>query len=228
MHGTEQLQMSCSTKQNMRSKLVIWLLQPIVFSWRQNRQRAKIYVVHHDTLLDSFRIQIVWFQPKQDSDRIRISFLKNRIGSDSKKHYQIISASFIYLCIPCYCECDACLKSSTLRVGVKTLHNTIHTTAQPQHDGGKSYLRIIKKRQSNERTCQLLIRMSSSFRLCEKKTTKTRRKIVSNLKKFISEVMTTYFKISAKCTNLKSRTLCLESQTRSFWWNLGFGPVSKF
>ena len=26
----------------------------------------------------------IWFQPKQDSDRIRISFLKNRIGSDSK------------------------------------------------------------------------------------------------------------------------------------------------
>jgi len=33
------------------------------------------------------------------------------------------SSSFMYLRIPCYC--DACLKSSALRVGVKTLHNTI-------------------------------------------------------------------------------------------------------
>jgi len=29
----------------------------------------------------------------------------------------------MYFCIPCYC--DACLKSSALRVGVKTFHNTI-------------------------------------------------------------------------------------------------------
>jgi len=33
------------------------------------------------------------------------------------------SSSFMYLRIPCYC--DACLKSSSLRVGMKTLHNTI-------------------------------------------------------------------------------------------------------
>jgi len=31
----------------------------------------------------------------------------------------VSSSSFVYLCIPCYC--DACLKSSALRVGVKTL-----------------------------------------------------------------------------------------------------------
>jgi len=49
---------------------------------RQNRQSTKMYVVHHNALLDSFRIRIVWFQPKQDLDRIRISFFKNRIGSD--------------------------------------------------------------------------------------------------------------------------------------------------
>jgi len=35
----------------------------------------------------------------------------------------ISSSSFMYLCVPCYC--DACLKSSALRVGVKTLHNTM-------------------------------------------------------------------------------------------------------
>jgi len=31
---TELLQMSCSTKQDMRSKLVMWLLQPSFFSWK--------------------------------------------------------------------------------------------------------------------------------------------------------------------------------------------------
>ena len=35
----------------------------------------------------------------------------------------ISSSSFMYLCISLYC--DACLKSSALRVGVKTSHNTI-------------------------------------------------------------------------------------------------------
>jgi len=45
MHGTELLQMSCSTKQNMRSKLVIWLLQPIVFNWRQNNSRSYFGVI---------------------------------------------------------------------------------------------------------------------------------------------------------------------------------------
>ena len=43
-----------------------------------------MYVVHRNTLSDSFRIRIVWFQQKQDSDRMRISFFKNRIGSDSE------------------------------------------------------------------------------------------------------------------------------------------------
>jgi len=32
MHGTELFQMSWPTKQDIRSKLVMWLLQPIVFS----------------------------------------------------------------------------------------------------------------------------------------------------------------------------------------------------
>ena len=44
-----------------------------------------MYVVHRNTPSDSFRIRMVWFQPKQNSDRIRISFSKNRTGSDSKK-----------------------------------------------------------------------------------------------------------------------------------------------
>jgi len=35
----------------------------------------------------------------------------------------VSSSSFMYLCIPCYC--DARLKSSALRVGVKTLDNTM-------------------------------------------------------------------------------------------------------
>ena len=63
---------------------------------RQNRHYTKMYVVHHDTLTGSFWIQIAWFQPKQDSDRIRISLFKDRIGSDSKKHYPIISAHHMW------------------------------------------------------------------------------------------------------------------------------------
>ena len=51
---------------------------------RQNRHSTKMYVGHHNTLSDSVWIRIVWFQQKQDSDRIQISFFKNRIGSDSK------------------------------------------------------------------------------------------------------------------------------------------------
>jgi len=35
----------------------------------------------------------------------------------------VSSSSFMYLCIPCYC--DACLKSNVLHVGVTTLHNTM-------------------------------------------------------------------------------------------------------
>jgi len=35
--------------------------------------------------LDTFRLRIVGFNPKQDWDWNRISFFKNRIGSDSKK-----------------------------------------------------------------------------------------------------------------------------------------------
>jgi len=37
----------------------------------------------------------------------------------------VSSSSFMYLRIPCYC--DACLNSSALRVGVKTLLNTIQS-----------------------------------------------------------------------------------------------------
>ena len=44
----------------------------------------KMYVVHRNTLSDSFRIRVVWFQPKQDSDQIRILLFRNRIASDSK------------------------------------------------------------------------------------------------------------------------------------------------
>jgi len=40
MHGTELLQMSGSDKQDMRSKLVSWLLQPIMFIWRQNSSNS--------------------------------------------------------------------------------------------------------------------------------------------------------------------------------------------
>jgi len=47
---------------------------------RQNRQSTEMYVLHHNALSDSLRNRIVWFQQKQDSDRI--SFFKNKISSD--------------------------------------------------------------------------------------------------------------------------------------------------
>ena len=43
----------------------------------------------------------------------------------------ISSSSFMYLRIPCYS--DACLKSSALRVGVKTLLNTIQSEEASLH-----------------------------------------------------------------------------------------------
>jgi len=36
--------------------------------------------VHHNTLSDSFRIRIVWFQPKQESDTDIIFPKQDRIG----------------------------------------------------------------------------------------------------------------------------------------------------
>ena len=64
--GTEPLQMSWSTKQDMRSRLVMWLLQPIMFTWRQNNPSSyfaswgkidtsqKMYLLHQNTLSDIF------------------------------------------------------------------------------------------------------------------------------------------------------------------------------
>jgi len=40
------------------------------------------HVVHYNALSDIFRKRIVWIQPKQNSDRVWLKFLKNRIGSD--------------------------------------------------------------------------------------------------------------------------------------------------
>jgi len=67
-----------------RVQLKAKCLQQLFCLTRQNRHSTKMYVMQHNTLLDIFRIRIVWFQPKQDSNWIRISFFKNRIGSDSK------------------------------------------------------------------------------------------------------------------------------------------------
>ena len=53
----------------------------------------------------------------------------------------ISSSSFMYLCIPCYCV--ACLKSRALRVGVKTLHNTI------QKIRNQKFSAILKKAKVN-------------------------------------------------------------------------------
>jgi len=48
------------------------------------------------------------------------SAIKRRLSTTAA---YISSSSFTYLCVPRYC--DVCLKSSVLRVGVKTFYNTI-------------------------------------------------------------------------------------------------------
>ena len=60
----------------------------------------KMHVVHHNTLSDSLRIRIVWFQPKQDSDRIL--FFKNKVGSDHLRSETIISGEM--LSTPTQCQ----------------------------------------------------------------------------------------------------------------------------
>jgi len=80
-HAFQTCRVKTSTN---RVQLKTKYLQQLFCLMRQNRHSTKMYVVHRNTLSDSFWIRIVWFQPKQDSDRIRISFLKNRIGSDSE------------------------------------------------------------------------------------------------------------------------------------------------
>jgi len=60
----------------------------------------------------------------------------------------VSSSSYMYLCIPCYC--DARLKSSALRVGVKTLHNAMQmhgasnrdTHLYSSHNNSSVYLTI--------------------------------------------------------------------------------------
>jgi len=60
------------------------------------------------------------------------------------------SCSFMYLCIPCYC--DACLKSSALRVGVKTLHNTmsVHSTWHDENKHDRMHCKFNSKASLNE------------------------------------------------------------------------------
>jgi len=80
----------------------------------QNRQSTKMYIVHRNTLLDSFWRQIVWFQPKEDSDRIRISFFKNRIGSDSEN--PLIRSSLAHASAVISVEHDPVSRSQSNRI----------------------------------------------------------------------------------------------------------------
>jgi len=84
---------------------------------RQNGHSTKMYVVHRNTLLDSFRVRIVWFQSKQDSDRIQISFFKNRIGSDSKNP---LSDRLCFACV--FPFPHACLPNFFTEFNSKTKH----------------------------------------------------------------------------------------------------------
>jgi len=78
------LSQSCSAKGRITPAVYLPHMRQFCLM-RQNRHNTKMYVVHHNALSDSFRIRIVWFQPKQDLNWIRISFFKNRTGSNSKK-----------------------------------------------------------------------------------------------------------------------------------------------
>jgi len=68
----------------------------------------------------------------------------------------------MYLCVPCYC--DACLKFSALRVGMKTLHNTIHhrqfarrTLPQPVGDHVTEQRITLKATQTFGKACSVLV-----------------------------------------------------------------------
>ena len=51
----------------------------------------------------------------------------------------VSSSSFMYLRFPCFC--DACLNASDLRVGLKTLLNTI----QYSNQNNKLYVRAVQR-----------------------------------------------------------------------------------
>jgi len=95
LHGTELLQMSWSPKQDMRFKLFRWLLEPNMFSWRQNNSNSyfaswgKIDTAQNVCCASQYTFGYFsdtdsMVSTKQDSDRIRLSFFQKRIGSDSK------------------------------------------------------------------------------------------------------------------------------------------------
>ena len=72
-------------------------------------------------------------------------------------------------------------------------YNTMHTTAQPQHDGGKAILELSKKTAQWE-DVPTADSHEFIFSPVWKKTTKTRRKTARKIwKNFKSEVMTTFF-----------------------------------
>jgi len=75
---------------------------------------AVLHYNKHDDVIPVYVSKLVFHQSKC------ICAIK-RILSTTAMY--VSSSSFMYLRIPCYC--DACLNSSALRVGVKTLLNTI-------------------------------------------------------------------------------------------------------
>jgi len=82
-HAFQTCHVTTSTN---RVQLKTKKFQKLFCLMRQNRHSIKVYVCCASYyILDSFRIRIEWIQPKEESDWIRISFFKHRIGSDSKK-----------------------------------------------------------------------------------------------------------------------------------------------
>jgi len=78
----------------------------------------------------------------------------------------ISSSSFVYLCFSLYC--DACLKCSVLRVGVKTLHNTIIIKLSSMLE--RAAIRALEQQQEEEEDGE--IRM---FAAAKKKMLKLRK-----------------------------------------------------
>jgi len=99
--GAEVVKMSRSTKQDMRSKLV----NDYVSQSCSARGKITAGVICKIDSTQNYMLCIItyfwivfgygWYDLNQN--RIRILFFKNRIGSDSKKHYPIISVVQVVL-----------------------------------------------------------------------------------------------------------------------------------
>jgi len=76
----------------------------------------------------------------------------------------VSSSSFMYLRFPCYC--DACLNSRDLRVGVKTLLNTIQYSYSEMHGDHWEYTSAMKSLLTPKNECPLFYVTPWTGRVC--------------------------------------------------------------